>query len=77
MSPTSTTTIAMTSSPRSGGDAENRSLRDAGYRREGALDRDRSDVLAPPDDQVLGSPGDPEVLLVIEVTQIAGVQPTG
>ncbi len=47
----------------------------AGMREQGGLDALRPDVLAAADDQVVAAALDPEVALVVEAAEVAGVQP--
>jgi hypothetical protein len=42
---------------------------------EHLLDRHRVDVVAAADDQVLGPAGDPQVAVVVEPAEVAGVDP--
>ena len=55
--------------------AEHDGLVHAGNRHQRALDGGRRDVLAAADDHVLAAPGDPQVALVVQAAEIAGVQP--
>ena len=55
--------------------AEHDGFVDAADRHQRALDRHRRDVLAAADDHVLAAAGDPQVALVVQAAEIAGVQP--
>ena len=70
------TTNAVTACPHSAilaaGDGN---LGDGGMRQQGRFDAVRADVLAAADDQVVAAALDPEVPVVVEAAEIAGVKP--
>ena len=57
------------------GHADDGGVGDAGMLDEAVLDLDAVDVLAAADDHVLGPVGDEQVAVVVEVADVAGVQP--
>ena len=74
--PGSTCTTALTSSPSSGwGTPITAASAIVGMLDEAVLDLDAVDVLAAPDDHVLGPVGDEEEAVVVDVADVAGVQP--
>ena len=57
-------------------DTDNGGVHHAVNREERPLDSRRGDVLAAADDQVLRPSGDPETTVLIEMAEVAGVQPS-
>jgi hypothetical protein len=57
------------------GDADHRHLEDAGMTADDLLDLARVDVGAPADDHVLLAIGDEQIAILVEVADVAGVQP--
>ena len=57
------------------GDTGHRRLDHVRVGEEHFFDLARSDVVAAPDDQVLGAPGDPQEAVVVEVAEVAAEQP--